>query len=120
MDLTTLNSVTLFILLVTTLICGIVLVYFAVKLIISITRLSDNANVIATSVQKEIEPTLKELQEAAKSINSIANTADEKFTGIKSGLTSVVGAGSILGGKLKSFSKGILKGIAFGLNLLKK
>ena len=120
MDLTTTNLVTLFILLIATFICAIVLTVYTVKLIISLTRLSDNANVIATSIQKEIEPTLKELQQAAKSINSIANTADEKFAGVKSGLTTVVGAGSILGGKLKSFSKGILKGLAFGLNLLKK
>jgi len=114
------TNISLNILLITTIICLVVLTVFVIKLIISITRLSDNANVIASSVQKEIEPTLKELQEAAKSINSIANTADEKFAGVKSGLTTVVGAGSILGGKLKSFSKGILKGIAFGLNLLKK
>ena len=114
------TSISLNVLLITTIVCLVVLTVFAVKLIISVTKLSDNANVIASSVQKEIEPTLKELQEAAKSINSIANTADEKFAGIKSGLSSVAGAGSLLGGKLKSFSKGILKGIAFGLNLLKK
>ena len=107
-------------LLLTTITCIIVLSTFIIKLTISVTRLSDNANVIATSVQKEIEPTLKELQEAAKSINSIANTADEKFAGVKTSLTSVIGASSLLGGKLKSFSKGILKGVAFGLNLLKK
>ncbi len=117
MDLTTILIIAL---LITTIVCVIVLAVFVGKLLISVTRLSDNANIIATSVQKEIEPTLKELQEAAKSINSIANTADEKFNGIKSGLTSIVGASSHLGGKLKSFSKGILKGIAFGLNLLKK
>ena len=113
-------NILLIILVLTTIACAIILTKYVVKLLISVTRLSDNANVIATSVQKEVEPTLKELQEAAKSINSIANTADEKFTGIKSGLSSVVGASSLLGGKLKSFSKGILKGIAFGLNLLKK
>ena len=117
MNLTTILISALFI---TTIICAAVLTYFGAKLLISATRLSDNANVIATSVQKEIEPTLKELQEAAKSINSIANTADEKFANVKTGLSSVIGASSLLGGKLKSFSKGILKGIAFGLNLLKK
>ena len=101
-------------------ICFVVLAFFIGKLANSATKLCDNANVIASSVQKEIEPTLKELQQAAKSINSIANTADEKFAGVKSGLTTVAGAGSILGGKLKSFSKGILKGLAFGLSLLKK
>ena len=114
------TNISLNILLITTIICLIVLTVFVIKLIISVTRFSDNANVIATSVQKEVEPTLKELREAAKSINSIANTADEKFTNVKSGLFSIFGASAHLGGKLKSFSKGILKGIAFGLNLLKK
>lgn len=114
------TGVSLNALLITTIICLVVLTVFIVKFIISATKLSDNANVIASSVQKEIEPTLKELKEAAKSINSIANTADEKFTSVKSDLSSVAGAASHLGGKLKSFSKGILKGIAFGLSLLKK
>ena len=100
--------------------CLIVLTFFAVKLIISITKLSDNANIIATSVQKEIEPTLKELKEAAKSINSIANNADTKFQNAKTGLTSLIGAGACLGGKLKTFAQGISKGISFGMNLFKK
>ena len=90
------------------------------KLIISVTKLTDNANVIATSVQKEIEPTLQELKEAAKSINSIANNADTKFQNAKTGLASVIGLGACLGGKLKSFSDGILKGISFGASLFKK
>lgn len=113
-------SIALIALLITTIICFVVLTVFVVKFLISATKLSDNANVIASSVQKEIEPTLKELKEAAKSINSIANTADAKFTSVKSDLSSVASAASGLGGKLKSFSKGILKGIAFGLSLLKK
>ena len=58
------------ILLLTTTACIVVLSVFVVKLVISVTKLSDNANTIATSVSKEIEPTLQELKEAAKSINS--------------------------------------------------
>ena len=60
------TSISLNILLITTIVCLIVLTVYTVKLIISATKLSDNANVIATSVQKEIEPTLKELQETAQ------------------------------------------------------
>ena len=108
------------ILMLTTVVCLIVLTVFVFKLIISVTKLSNNANVIATSVQKEIEPTLKELKEAAKSINSIANSADEKFQNTKAGLSSLIGLTSCVGGKLKSFSQGILKGISFGLGLFKK
>ena len=108
------------ILMFTSVVCLIVLTVFVCKLIISITKLSENANVIATSVQKEIEPTLKELKEAAKSINSIANNADTKFQNAKTGIASLIGASACLGDRLKSFSNGILKGISFGINLFKK
>ena len=100
--------------------CVMTLTFFIVKLVVSVTKLSDNANIIAASVQKEVEPTLKELKEAAKSINSIANNADEKFQNTKMSLSSIIGAGACLGGKLKSFSQGIAKGISFGMNLFKK
>lgn len=103
-----------------TIICLIVLTYFVCKLINSVTKLSENANIIAKSVQKEIEPTLKELKEAAVSINSIANSADAKFKDAKSGIATLVGATSLLGGKLKTFTGGILKGLSFGLGLFKK
>ena len=101
-------------------ICLIILTVFIVKLIISANQLTNNANIIASSVQKEIEPTLKELKEAAKSINSIAANADTQLQNTKAGLASLIDATSCISGKLKSFSKGILKGLAFGLGLFKK
>jgi len=101
-------------------ICLIILTVFVVKLIISANQLTNNANIIASSVQKEIEPTLKELKEAAKSINSIAGNADTQLQNTKEGIASFVGATSCLSGKLKSFATGILKGVAFGLGLFKK
>lgn len=114
------TSVSFSVLMLTSAVCVVVLTIFICKLIISINKLSNNANIIATSVQQEIEPTLKELKEAAKSINSIANNADTKFQNAKMGVASIIGATACLGGKLKSFSQGILKGISFGLGLFKK
>ena len=108
------------ILMITSVICLIILTYFVCRLIHSATKLTENANIITQSVQKEIEPTLKELKEAAVSINSIANSADEKFKDAKSGLSTILGATTLLGGKLKSFAGGILKGISFGMGLFKK
>jgi len=101
-------------------ICLIVLTIFVVRLIISANQLANNANIIATSVQKEIEPTLKELKEAAKSINSIAASADTQLQNTKEGIASFVSTTSCLSGKLKNFATGILKGVAFGLGLFKK
>lgn len=113
-------SVSFSVLMMVSVVCLVVLTVFVCKLIMSIISLTNNANVIATSVQKEIEPTLKELKEAAQSINSIANSADEKFHNTKLGIASVLSAGAAFGGKIKTFSQGILKGISFGLNLFKK
>ena len=103
-----------------TVICFVVLTVFIVRLAISARELANNANSIASSIQKEIEPTLKELKVAAKSINSIAASADTQIQSTKAGLNSFINATSCLSGKLKSFSTGILKGIAFGLGLFKK
>jgi len=108
------------ILMLVSVVCIIVLTVFICKLVISIIKLTNNANIIANSVQQEIQPTLKELREAAKSINSIAGNADEKFQNSKATLASLIGATACFGGKLKSFSKGIMKGISFGLGLFKK
>ena len=113
-------SVSFSILMFTSVVCLVVLTVFVCKLIISVIKLTDNMNIIATSVQKEIEPTLKELKEAAKSINSIANSADTKFQNTKANISSLLGVGACLGGKLRSFSKGIMKGISFGLGLFRK
>ena len=114
------EGVTLSVLILVTSICVVVLTVFVCKFVISLTRLTDNANIIATNVQQEIEPTLKELKEAAKSINSIANNADTKFQNTKTNIASIIGATACLGGKLKSFSQGIMKGLSFGLGLFKK
>lgn len=108
------------ILMFTSAVCLVVLMIFLCKLVISVTKLSENANVIATSIQQEIEPTLKELKEAAKSINSIANSADERFQSTKASFASLIGLTSCVSGKIKSFSQGILKGISFGMNLFNK
>ena len=105
---------------IVTLICIITIGIFVCRLLISLTKLSDNANIIATSLQKEIEPTLQELKEAAKSINSIANNADTKFQNAKVGIASALGLSACLGGKLKSFIQGISKGVSFGINMFKK
>lgn len=113
-------NTSIIILLLTTTVCIVVLSVFVVKLVISITKLSDNANSIATSVSKEIEPTLQELKEAAKSINSITNNADAKFKNAKMGIASAIGLSACFGGKLKGFFQGISKGVSFGMKMFKK
>lgn len=113
-------NVSFSILMLVSVVCVVVLTIFICRLIVSVIKLTNNANIIATSVQKEIEPTLKELKAAAQSINSIANQADNKLQNAKASFASVLGLGAMVGGKVRSFSQGILKGISFGLGLFNK
>ena len=107
-------------LLIVTAVVILILVILLARLIINLTLLSKNVDSIAQSVQSEIQPTLKELREAAQSINSIANNADTQFSGIQSALKSVLGASSLVGCKMKGLMDGLVKGISFGLNLFNK
>ncbi|HIQ89903.1 TPA: hypothetical protein IAA68_08790 [Candidatus Galligastranaerophilus faecipullorum] len=107
-------------LLIVTAVVILILGILLARLIINLTLLSKNVDSIAQSVQSEIQPTLKELREAAQSINSIANNADTQFSGIQSALKSVLGASSLVGCKMKGLMDGLVKGISFGLNLFNK
>ncbi len=111
---------TVYVFICITLICITTLCVYLIILAISAKKLVDNSNEIASSIKQEIEPTLKELKQAAKSINSIAANADTQLQNTKAGIASLLGATSCLSDKLKSFSKGILKGISFGLGLFRK
>ncbi len=113
-------NTSLVVLLIVTTIVVLALGILLAKLIINLTLLSKNVDSIAQSVQSEVQPTLKELREAAQSINSIANNADTQFSGLQNTLKSVVGASSLVGCKMKGLFDGLLKGINFGLNLFNK
>lgn len=107
-------------LLVVTTIVIIILGALLARLIVNLTILSRNVDSIAQSVQSEVQPTLKELREAAHSINSIANNADAQFAGVQNTLKGVLGASTLVGAKMKGLVGGLLKGVSFGINLFNK
>lgn len=113
-------NVTLIVLLSVTTLVILVLGILTAKLVLNLTILSKNVDSIAQSVQSEIQPTLKELREAAQSINSIANNADTQFSGFQSTLKNVLGASSLVGCKMRGLMNGLVKGINFGMNLFSK
>lgn len=107
-------------LLVVTTVIIAVLGVLAAKLILNLILLSKNVDSIAQSVQTEVEPTLKELREAAHSINSIANNADTQITGVQSALKNLFSGSGIIQNKMKGAFVGLLKGISFGIDLFRK
>ncbi len=49
-----------------------------VKLLIDLSKLAKNVDETTSMVKEEMEPTLKELNKALQSINSIAENADKR------------------------------------------
>lgn len=101
----------------TTTIVFVVIGVFLVKLLIELTLLSKTSQGAVEMLQKELEPTIAELQTAIKNVNTIATTADEKVEELKNNMNSIINP------LQSSFSKiklTLLKGIAQGINLFLK
>lgn len=102
---------------------GLVLVIvagFLVKLLIDLSKLTKNIDETTTIVKSEIEPTLKELNNALQSINSIAQNANKQVGSLAKLVEDVLGAGSVAFSKAKVLSGGIIKGLVKCLTLIFK
>jgi len=88
---------------------------FLIKLLFDLSKLTRNVDETTTIVKTEIEPTLKELNKALQSINSIAQNADEKVDSLAKNFETLLGAGALAFTKAKSFSGGVIKGVVKGL-----
>lgn len=102
---------------------GIILIIvggFLIKLLIDLSKLTKNLDETTSMVKSEIEPTLHELNDALKSINSIAQNANKQVGSLGKLLESAVGAGALVFTKAKNLSGGIVKTITKGLVTLIK
>lgn len=88
---------------------------FLIKLLIDLSKLTKNLDETATIVKSELEPTLQELNNALKSINSIAQNADKQVDSLSKFFENVLGAGSIAFVQAKKLSGGLVKGFVKGL-----
>ncbi len=113
-------DVGLTILIYTTALVIIVVAGFLVKLIYDLSEFAKSAKSTSDLLQTELEPTLKELKDTMTSIKSIANTADDNFTGIKDAIAKIIDKSSSIGTKFKGMLSGVYKGIEFGLKLFRR
>lgn len=88
---------------------------FLVKLLIDLSKLTKNIDETTTIVKSEIEPTLKEFNNALKSINSIAQNADKQVDSLSKLFENVLGASAIAFTKAKQLSGGLIKGLVQGV-----
>lgn len=105
---------------VATAIIFIVLGGFLIKLVIDVTKLTKNLDETTTIVKSEIEPTLKELNQALKSINSIAQSADKQVDTLGKFLENAMGVSALAFTRAKNLSGGLLKGLVKGLTTVIK
>lgn len=88
---------------------------FLVKLLFDLSKLTKNVDETTTIVKTEIEPTIKELNKALQSINSIAQNADKQVDSLAKIFENMLGAGSLALLKAKKMSGGLIKGIVKGM-----
>lgn len=88
---------------------------FLVKLLFDLSKLTTNIDNTTTIIKSEIEPTIKEFNNALKSINSIAQNADKHVNSLSKFLEDILGAGTLALTRAKKMSGGIIKGLTQGL-----
>lgn len=97
---------------------GVILIVvggFLIKLLIDLSKLTKNIDETTSIVKSEIEPTFNEFNNALKSINSIAQSADKHVDSLGKLFENVLGASAIAFSKAKKLSGGLFKGLAQGL-----
>ena len=88
---------------------------FLIKLLFDLSKLTNNLNETTTIVKTEIEPTMKELNDALKSLNSIAQNADKQVDSFAKVMESVFGVGALAFNRAKTLSGGLVKGFVKGM-----
>ena len=82
---------------------------FLIKLLIDLSKLSKNLNNSATLITNDIRPVIKEIDQTVKGINSITQNANQKVDSISKIIEDMIGAGSNMIVKAKSFSGNFVK-----------
>ena len=93
---------------------------FLIKLIIDVSRLVNTMDETATIIKHELEPTIEELKQTLKNLNSIASATDKQVLQVKNVLGKVATLSGLLFGQFKSLSGGFAKGLYTGIQLFSK
>ena len=101
-----LNNGLTFLVVVTAIVIGVV-GYFLVRLLMDLSVLSKNVNETSLILKTELKPTLKELNDTMRSINSIIQTTVQGVESVKYSIENAIS-------KTKTFSESILGGFFKG------
>jgi len=101
-----LNNGITFLVIVTAIVIGVI-GYFLVRLLKDLSVLTKSINETSLILNTELKPTLKELNETMRSVNSIIQSTDEGVGNVKSSLENALT-------KTKAFSENLLGGFLKG------
>jgi len=93
---------------------------FLGKLLYDLSKLAQTAQSTSEVIQTELEPTLKELREAAGSLKHIAANADSNISGLQNAVSRAFDTSFQLGDKLKGLLGGFVQGLSCCLKLFRK
>lgn len=93
---------------------------FLAKLVFDFSKLTKNLDETTSIVKSELEPTLQEVNNALKSINSIAQNADKQVDSLSKLVENILGVSAVAFTRAKKLSGGIVKGLLQGLITLTK
>jgi predicted PurR-regulated permease PerM len=93
---------------------------FLIRLLIDLSKLAKTVISAGEIIQKELEPTLRELRTAAVSVNSIIDGANRQISVLRKALMGVAGATKNVGTKMGGLFSGLAKGISMGIKLFRK
>ena len=102
-----LNHGLTFLAVVTAIVIGVI-GYYLVRLLMDLSVLTKNVNETSLILNTELKPTLKELNETMRSVNSIIQNTDEGVGNVKSSLENALTktkaiSENLLGGFIKGF-----------------
>ncbi len=98
----------------------ILITIFLIKLLYDLSDLTKSMTKGSEMLQNEIEPTLKELNEAVASLNKVSGIAKEHVERIQKTIHNITNGMSAVGGKIQGLFSGLSNGIQFGLKLFRK
>ena len=93
---------------------------FFIKLLIDVSRLINTVDETTTIIKHELEPTIEELKQTLKNLNSIASATDKQVVNVKNAVEKVLSLSGLLFGQFKSVSSGFFKGLYAGMQLFSK
>lgn len=98
----------------------ITVVIFLTKLLLDLSALAKSVTKGSEMLQDELEPTLKELNEAASSLKKVTGIAKEQVEGIQKAIQNITNVTSAVGGKIHGLFGGLINGVQAGLKLFRK